>query len=47
MLENKQRDLRLSCDMAIVYFQTVISMVLNHLENGITNGVLICVNLLL
>ena len=30
MLENKQRDLKLSCDIVIVYFQTDIS----HIQRG-------------
>ena len=43
MLDNKQKILDLSCDIAIVYFQTVISVVVNRIENGIMNGVLICI----
>ena len=32
MLENKRRDLSLSCDIAIVYLRTVIGVLANHLE---------------
>ena len=46
MLENKRRDFRLSCDIAIVYFRTVISVVVNLLgiKNGVMKGVLIRIN---